>query len=85
MEPARRSRRLDEDPVLSNTRRLVREFRGHVLVKSGWIRACLACSYVANSRSEHSTLGMICSEQGELSHLVTGFLLGGAFDECIRL
>eukprot|EP00972_Heterocapsa_arctica_P082197 12115603-Heterocapsa_arctica.AAC.1 len=83
VEPARRSRRLEEDPVLPNIRRLVRGFRGHVFVEFGWICACLACNFVANSRSERSTLGIICSEQGELSHLVTGYLLGGAFDECI--
>eukprot|EP00972_Heterocapsa_arctica_P106360 15669124-Heterocapsa_arctica.AAC.1 len=54
------------------------------MVEHGWVRVCLACDCVANSMSERCSLGIICSDQGELSHLVTGYLLGGAFGECIR-
>eukprot|EP00972_Heterocapsa_arctica_P061647 9091641-Heterocapsa_arctica.AAC.1 len=38
-----------------------------------------------NSRSATSNIGIVCSEQGELSHLVTSFLLGGALGGSIKL
>eukprot|EP00972_Heterocapsa_arctica_P030747 4525942-Heterocapsa_arctica.AAC.1 len=66
-------------------RRLVAGYRGHKIVKYGAIKACLACSYVESWRSTRAGFGIACPETGSLSHLIMSFLLGGAFDEDLRL